>query len=240
MRQFTKAEQCRNLMYKRSMVSKLNYTDIRESLDDMMAMCSDIQYAEQDDDTLINAFDGNEDEAHEFILQFSDLEYDIENMANQFDEMFGYRDDPERSEIAERNFNDDTVALIGKNFRLLGFDEYREDYFELSDDYFEELGTGEAQKRVMRKTKKEMLESIGLTMAFLLKFADVEYRYRTMEATLNIFRDENIRMLKTVKEIDEKYKDLFDEHGRLDKYRYQQIREFDKPVSELPDKYWVE
>ena len=194
MRQLTKAEQCRNLMYKRSMVSKLNYTDIRESLDDMMAMCSDIQYAEQDDDTLINAFDGNEDEAHEFILQFSDLEYDIENMANQFDEMFGYRDDPERSEIAERNFNDDTVALIGKNFHLCGFDEYREDYFKLSDDYFEELATGEAQKRVMRKTKKEMLESIGMTMAFLLKFADVEYRYRTMEATFNIFRDENIRM----------------------------------------------
>ena len=240
MRQLTKAEQCRNLMYKRSMVSKLNYTDIRESLDDMMAMCSDIQYAEQDDDTLINAFDGNEDEAHEFILQFSDLEYDIENMANQFDEMFGYRDDPERSEIAERNFNDDTVALIGKNFHLWGFDEYREDYFKLSDDYFEELATGEAQKRVMRKTKKEMFESIGLTMAFLLKFADVEYRYRTMEATLNIFRDENIRMLKTVKEIDEKYKDLFDEHGRLDKYRYKQIREFDKLVSELPDKYLVE
>ena len=96
MRQLTKAEQCRAMMYKRSIVSKLNYTEIRESLDDMMAMCSDIQCAEQDDDTLINAFDGNEDEAHEFILQFSDLEYDIENLQNQFDEMFGYSDDPER------------------------------------------------------------------------------------------------------------------------------------------------
>lgn len=234
MRQLTKAEQCRAMMYKRSIVSKLNYTEIRESLDDMMAMCSDIQCAEQDDDTLINAFDGNEDEAHEFILQFSDLEYDIENLQNQFDEMFGYSDDP------ERDFNDVTVALIGKWFSLLGFDEYREDYFELDSEYFEERGTEESQKRVMRKTKKEMFESIGLTMAFLLKFADVEYRYRTMEATLNIFRDENIRMLKTVKEIDEKYKDLFDEHGRLDKYRYQQIREFDKLVSELPDKYLVE
>ena len=234
MRQLTKAEQCRAMMYKRSIVSKLNYTEIRESLDDMMAMCSDIQCAEQDDDTLINAFDGNEDEAHEFILQFSDLEYDIENLQNQFDEMFGYSDDP------ERDFNDVTVALIGKWFSLLGFDAYREDYFELSDDYFENLGTEECQKRVMRKTKKEMLESIGLTMAFLLKFEDVEYRYRTMEATFNIFRDENIRMLKTIKEIDEKYKDLFDEHGKLDKYRYQQIREFDKLVGELPDKYWVE
>ena len=234
MRQLTKAEQCRALMYKRSAVARLNYSEICDSLYDMTSMCCDIKYAEQDDDTLINAFDGNEDEAHEFILQFSDLEYDIENLQNQFDEMFGYSDDP------ERDFNDVTVALIGKNFRLWGFDEYREDYFELSDDYFEELATGEAQKRVMRKTKKEMIESIGLTVAFLLKFADVEYRYRTMETTLNIFRDENIRMLKTVKEIDEKYKDLFDEHGRFDKYRYKQIREFEKLVSELPDKYWVE
>ena len=100
--------------------------------------------------------------------------------------------------------------------------------------------TVEASKNLSKETKKEMIESIGLTVAFLLKFADVEYRYRTMEATLNIFRDENIRMLKTVKEIDEKYKDLFDEHGRLDKYRYQQIREFDKLMGELPDKYWVE
>ena len=234
MRQLTKAEQCRAMMYKRSAVARLNYSEICDSLYDMTSMRCNIKYAEQDDDTLINAFDGNEDEAHEFILQFSDLEYDIENLQNQFDEMFGYSDDP------ERDFNDVTVALIGKWFSLLGFDAYREDYFELSDDYFENLGTEECQKRVMRKTKKEMLESIGLTMAFLLKFSDVEYRYRTMETTLNIFRDENIRMLKTVKEIDEKYKDLFDEHGRFDKYRYQQIREFDKLVRELPEKYWVE
>lgn len=234
MRQLTKAEQCRNLMYKQSAVARLNYSEICDLLYDMTSMCCDIKYAEQDDDTLINAFDGNEDEAHEFILQFSDLEYDIENLQNQFDEMFGYSDDP------ERDFNDVTVALIGKWFSLLGFDECRGDYFELDSEYFEERGTEESQKRVMRKTKKEMLESIGLTMAFLLKFADVEYRYRTMEATFNIFRDENIRMLKTVKEIDEKYKDLFDEHGKLDKYRYKQIREFDKLVGELPDKYWVE
>ena len=46
----------------------------------MTSMCCDIKYAEQDDDTLINAFDGNEDEAHEFILQFSDLEYDIDGI----------------------------------------------------------------------------------------------------------------------------------------------------------------
>ena len=80
MRQLTKAEQCRNLMYKRSAVARLNYSEICDSLYDMTSMCCDIKYAEQDDDTLINAFDGNEDEAHEFILQFSDLEYDIENL----------------------------------------------------------------------------------------------------------------------------------------------------------------
>ena len=61
MRQLTKAEQCRALMYKRSAVARLNYSEICDSLYDMTSMCCDIKYAEQDDDTLINAFDGNED-----------------------------------------------------------------------------------------------------------------------------------------------------------------------------------
>ena len=123
MRYFTKAEQCRNLMYKRSMLAELNYFSIQEYLNDMQEMCSNIHYAFDDDETLINAFDGNEDEAHEFKFSFSDLEYEAEHLCEKFYEMYGYSDDP------EREFNDMTVSLIGKYFQLLGFDSYRDDYF---------------------------------------------------------------------------------------------------------------
>ena len=67
-RKLSKAEQCRNLMYRRPLVADLNLFTIQDALSDMMEVCSNIHYAVDDDETLISAFDGNEDEAHEFIL----------------------------------------------------------------------------------------------------------------------------------------------------------------------------
>ena len=107
-RKLSKAEQCRSLMYKRSMVNELNYFEINESLMDMAEVCSNIHYAFDDDETLINAFDGNEDQAHEFIMTFSDLDVEIERLYESFEEMYGYKDDP------EKEFNDMTVSLIGE------------------------------------------------------------------------------------------------------------------------------
>ena len=93
----------------------------------------------------------------------------------------------------------------------------------------------------MRKTKKQMLDDIGFTMALILQFTDLEYRYNSLEATVGIFKDENIKMLKLVKNIDDKYNEMFDKKGKLDKYsKAKEIREFDKMVKDLPDKYWVE
>ena len=93
-------------MYKRPMVNELNYFEIHESLTDMMEVCSNIHYAFEDDEMLINAFDGNEDQAHEFIMTFSDLDVEIERLYESFEEMYRYEDDP------ERKFNDMTVSLM--------------------------------------------------------------------------------------------------------------------------------
>ena len=151
-RKLSKAEQCRNLMYKRAIVEELNLFEIQNCLTDMTEACSNIHYAFDDDETLINAFDGNEDEAHEFIMTFTDLDVEIERLYESFEEMYGYRDDP------EKEFNDVTVALIGEWFRILGFDSYREDYFGFESHYLEGISVEESQKRIMRKTKKDMLE----------------------------------------------------------------------------------
>ena len=129
MRKLSKAEQCRNLMYKRSMIADINYNTIHDNLYEMQEVCSDIHYAFDDDETLVNAFDGNEDEAYEFKFSFSDLDYEIEKLINDFDEMYGHRDEP------EREFDDMTVSLIGEWFRLFGFDAYRGDFFEFDYVY---------------------------------------------------------------------------------------------------------
>ena len=234
-RKLSKAEQCRNLMYKRAMVEELNLFEIQNCLMDMMEACSNIHYAFDDDETLINAFDGNEDEAHEFILTFTDLDAEIERLYENFEEMYGYRDDP------EKEFNDVTVALIGEWFSILGFDSYREDYFGFESRYIEELSVEESQKRIMRKTKKEMLYEIGKTMAFLIKYIDVKSRYEYMKAAVDIFQNENIAVLGVIKSVNDKYKELFDKNGKLDRWvKEKQIRDFDKIVEGLPEKYWVE
>lgn len=234
-RKLSKAEQCRNLMYKRAIVEELNLFEIQNCLTDMTEACSNIHYAFDDDETLINAFDGNEDEAHEFIMTFTDLDVEIERLYESFEEMYGYRDDP------EKEFNDVTVALIGEWFRILGFDSYREDYFGFESHYLEGISVEESQKRIMRKTKKDMLDKIGKTMAFLIKYIDVKSRYEYMKAAVEIFQNENIAVYSTIKNINDKYKELFDKNGKLDRWeKEKQIREFDKIVEELPEKYWVE
>lgn len=234
-RKLSKAEQCRNLMYKRAIVEELNLFEIQNCLTDMTEACSNIHYAFDDDETLINAFDGNEDEAHEFIMTFTDLDVEIERLYESFEEMYGYRDDP------EKEFNDVTVALIGEWFRILGFDSYREDYFGFESHYLEGISVEESQKRIMRKTKKDMLDKIGKTMAFLIKYIDVKSRYEYMKAAVDIFQNENIAVYSTIKNINDKYKELFDKNGKLDRWeKEKQIREFDKIVEELPEKYWVE
>lgn len=233
MRQLTKAEQCRNLMYRKTMLSKLNYWEISTQLNDMIEMCGNIKYLEQDDPEIINAFDGNEDDAHEFIMAFSDLVYDLEELSEQLTDIFGYGN--------EENFNETAVGLVGKYYETLGFDSLRDDYYLFDSGYSEEIGVQQTRERVMRKTKKQMLDDIGFTMALILQFTDLEYRYNSLEATVGIFKDENIKMLKLVKNIDDKYNEMFDKKGKLDKYsKAKEIREFDKMVKDLPDKYWVE
>lgn len=234
-RKLSKAEQCRNLMYKRSMLSELNLFTIQDSLSDMAEACSNIHYAFDDDETLISAFDGDEDEAHEFIMTFSDLDYEIERLYEKLNEMYGYHDDP------ERDFNDVTVALIGEWFDILGYDSFREDYFAFDNCYMEDVALEESQKRVMRKTKKELLDEIGKTMAFIIKYIDIKTRYESMKATVDIFRDENVAVLGVIKSINDKYNELFDKEGKLERWhKEKEIREFDKIVEGLPEKYWVE
>lgn len=217
------------------MVDELNLFKIQDSLTDMMEACSNVHYAFDDDETLISAFDGDEDEAHEFIMTFSDLDYEIERLYEKLNEMYGYHDDP------ERDFNDVTVALIGEWFDILGFDSYREDYFSFDSCYMEEVAVEESQKRVMRKTKKELLDEIGKTMAFIIKYIDIKTRYESMKATVDIFRDENVAVLGVIKSINDKYNELFDKEGKLERWhKEKEIREFDKMAAELPEKYWVE
>lgn len=226
----SKADKCRNLRYKKPALMDLGYFAITEKLDDIQEVCSEIHWAFDDDETLINAFDGNDEEAWEFKMAFTEIEGEAYRLNECLREQFYYGDDP------AREFDDCSVALIGNRYRAVGFDDYEEDYYNLTS-YETDLATTEAGKRIMRKTKAEMLATIGQVLGIILSFQNLEMKYEYLKATIDIFRDANMSILQVIKDIEQLYSDMF-----CDDYRKCSAaeKEFDARVQELPDKYWVE
>lgn len=160
----SKARRTRNLRYKRPALASLGYHAIRSELWDIREACADIHwFTDQDDDTLLNALDGNEDEVWEFKMAVADLEAKADRLEEIIGEFYGWDGD------MERTFNDCTVALIGNRYRTIGFDSEEEDYLALTS-YEEGVAQTEAGKRLMRRTKADMIATIGQCLGILLAF----------------------------------------------------------------------
>lgn len=230
MEKISRAERCRNLRFKRPALMELGYFSIMGGLEEIMECSAEIHWAFDDDETLINAFDGNEEEAYEFRWAFTDLEAEAEQLYTCIlDNDFG--------EDTERGFDDLSVALIGNVCDMVGYDGYEFDWDSLTG-YEARLAQTEAGRRVMRMTKAEMLSSIGQVMGIILSYQAVRLRYDYLKATVDIFRDENISILKVIKEIEDLYSRMF--AGGTYSQEEQARREFDRRVAELPERYWCE
>ena len=70
----TKIQKARNLRYRRPIVKELNIAKIREDLWEIQAACDDVRWNdefEDESDSLLNALNGDEDEAYEFKMAFA-------------------------------------------------------------------------------------------------------------------------------------------------------------------------
>lgn len=77
----TKAEKAKNLRYKKAIVSQLNFEEITSQLYDISSVCEEYQYYfSSDDDTLLNALDGDDEQKQEFKMMFSDLSYECDSL----------------------------------------------------------------------------------------------------------------------------------------------------------------
>ena len=148
----TKQEQARSLRYKRPALALMGWETITSELSEIQSACDDVSYS-MSADSILDAFDGDEERAWEFQMAFADLSAKCEQLSNCL------YDHDELSEY----FDDCTVALIGNRYKSIGYDDYEEDYYQLTN-YEEELAQSEAGKRVCRWTKKDMLTNIGQCM----------------------------------------------------------------------------
>lgn len=219
----------RNMRYKKPMLAELGWYSIRSGLDEIEEGCSDVHWFFDDEKNLVSAFDGDDDEAFEFQMVFADVESSAERLREQLDEI-EYESYGAEYDDVEKYYNDCTVALIGNRYRLLGFDDLEEDYYSLTK-YDEGLAVEEAGKRLMRKTKAEIISTIGHCMGLAISYADLRYRYDNIKAALDVVRGKNQGILDTISRINDAYERANDV--------WSHDREYDSLLDTLPDEIWT-
>ncbi len=225
----TRREKARELRYKKAALAELNYDTIRNELFDIQDQCENVRwYVEGDEKNLLNALDGDEEEAFEFKMAFAELANETEMLVDIFSDA-----------IIVDCFDDFFVGIMtGGNggFTIVGFDSYEEDYFRLANGYFgESLAINESKKRLMRLTKEELIRAAGQCFGIATSFLNVQYKYKCLQSAFDILNNDNGSLINQVKEIEKAYEEL-----QKDSYDYKKQTAFDQMTADLPERVWVE
>ena len=227
----TKRWKAKQLRYKKPIVRDLNLDKIQEGLWNIMEECENIRwYTDSDDgnDSLINALDGDEDEAYEFKMAFADLCAECERMQEDLQE-----------EWIPNCFDTFFVAAgAGENFGgLLGWDSFEGDYFGI--DGTDAWAEDEAKKKLKTITKEELIAAARQCFKVYQSYIGLRSRYDSLKAAIDILRDQNTGFLQTIKEIERLYETASKEQGITAKYSTE-WKEFERYADALPQEAWIQ
>lgn len=230
----TNAEETRRikamgLRYKKPIVNGLNLDDIRNSLWDISEACGDVQYyIDSDDETLLNALDGDEDDAYEFKMMFSTLSAECEQMQYDLDNEY----------IPE--YFDLFFAAVNKGGEMLGFDTYEGDYYGLGS-FGSRLANEEAVKKIKTLTKDQLIEAIQCCFGIYQAYIGLTYRYDCIKSAMDILRSENTGYLNMIKQIEELYEKVNEE---TEGFRYcwnkSTLKKLDMLLENMPQEVWIQ
>lgn len=221
----TKRQKARELRYRKAIVKNVNLFQIKEDLYEIVEECDRVKYFFEDDETLLNALDGNcDDDTWEFKMMFADLCAECDIMIS----------DLECSYVPE--FFDDFFVSVSNGEELLGFDAFEGDYYGLGDSYEEELARQESRKRISRLTKDQIIEGSQACFRVFMSYIGLKHRYDCLKSAMDILRDENTEYLQLIKQIDETYEkanadDMWD---GCKSYQF-----LDELASQMPAEAWV-
>lgn len=225
----TKRIKARNLRYKKPIAKDLNLDAIKEALWDISEACNDVQYyIDCDDDTLLNALDGDEDDACEFRMMFSDLTAECDQMQEDL-----------RNEYIPGYF-DLFFAAVGRGCAMLGYDIYEHDYYGLGS--FESgLANEEAVKKMKTLTKDQLIEAAQYCFGIYQAYIGLQHRYDCIKAAMDILRDENTGYLQMVKQIEELYENANEEtEGFKWTFRNGALNKLDRLLENMPQEAWIQ
>lgn len=222
-----KAEKAKAMMYKKAALAELNIETILNKLEEIGAECDEVEYFMSDEESLIDALDGDEEAEYEFKMMFADLSAESEGLYNILIENY-----------VTEHFNDLFVGIMSRGYdcyEIVGFDSYEEDYFNLSG-IETDWAKNESAKRLKRLTKDELLSVCGQCFGIAMSYINVKFKYEHLKATFDILKGENGAILKSVKEIERLYNDMF-EDGYINR---EAEKKFDIYLNHLPERIWTE
>ena len=221
----TRRQKARSLRYRKAIVKDVNLDRIKEDLWEIQEECDNVKYFFEDDETLLNALDGNEEEAYEFKMMFGDLCAECEQMQEDL-----------ANEYIPEHF-DDFFTAVSKGEGLFGWDSFEGDYMGLAGTYEEEEARSEARKRMSRLTKEQILDCAHRCFRIFRSYIGLRHRYDCLKSAMDILRDENTKYLQVVKQINEVYEKANADgmHSFMDSYwRLEQLAE------QMPDMAWLQ
>ena len=226
----TKRFKAKQLRYKKPIVRNLNLEYIQNDLWDIREACEDIRWytdSEDGNDSLINALDGDEDEAYEFKMAFADLCAECDRMSEDLDEDWI----PECFDIFF------VAAGAGDTYGgLLGYDTYEGDYFGLS--FEESFAEDEAKKKLKQMTKDDLIAASRQCFKVYHAYIGLRNRYDSLKAAIDILRDQNTGYQQVVKEIERLYENASrDGWSRMDYSKESQ--EWKQYTDALPAEAWI-
>lgn len=221
-------ERARKMRFKRPIMKELNLFTIQENLEKISEDAYDLRWTE-DNDALVAALDGDEDEAFQFRMEFSDVEAEAGRMLEDLQERW----------IPEEF--DTFFPAANMQGEMWGYDTYQGDYYGL-EPWENDYAQKEAEKAIGHLTKAQIIETAGYCLRIAMQYTALMYRYDCLRSAIDILKGQNEGLLNQVRAIESQY-DKAEEKSEHFKYKYtaaDEIKRLDELISNLPDRVWVE
>lgn len=205
-------DQSKKPLWKKSMLKSLNFYEIVDFLDEIGNNGDPYGYEREESGYY-----------QEYKEQFDDL-------SDGAYRLWDALDNSDYSDYSLRDIWDDmTVALLGYQEKVLGFDQVEEDYFAMLT-FLEDAAVHEAEKRLMRFTKEQLIKNFRKVLTTLVLFFDIKAAHDCLTAIVEELDERGAILERKNEKINRLYEDLTGANAK----------DFDEIIQGIPPRMWVE
>lgn len=163
-----KLNRAKSLMWRKTMLQNLSLEAIQTNLEEI-GDAGD--YYGYDGNSMGEYYEEYRELFNELSMGASDLNDAIQSIEEYDGEAFA-------------GWDDCTVALLGSVQKVLGYDAAEMDYFSMLA-WDEDQGVKEAEKRLLRLTKAQLIRLFRQVMVALVAYTDIKGSFDTLSAVVN-------------------------------------------------------